>query len=598
MTLTELTDQNSLYYETAVDVRWSGVHIGGGIYLSANHTPKTTDADSYNVTSADGSFSDTTTQYDITLPDNTALWPNFRDDLNSDGVPDTIKYTYDIGMHVGSMDYDGTAAPMLIALDPADISGEVTVVGQSGGVWYESTGSYNGLYAYQTINNVDGSAYIIEGATAISGMSGGGNFLSFDPNGDGIYEDYLISVNSRSGKMTIDGVETDVVVGTSISTFYDDITTQAYIDGRTADDFARATIIAGQSVGSSLTTVNGTFLHEDIYGGVNDDTLYGNGGDDLILGGAGDDIIDGGDGNDMLVGGDGINTVTGGAGADTFFVDSATGETTMTDFDINEDILDLSTQFSSFTAVMDAATENPDGSTTIALSGGGNILMQNVSLNDLRALDITPICFATGTKIATEFGDLPVEALEVGMLVDTLDRGLQPIKFIYKNQVIAEGRARPVLFAAHAFGNTEPVMVSQEHRVFVGNGVALNPSENGVLVSAVSLCNGASIRIVNGLKSITYYHIMLEHHELLNSSGLISESWQPHRKNLRRNPALRDALLATFPTLFLHNRKNAGAPVREVHEAQRVIDYRRRIRHVPNLHTQKRERQLQQQAPQ
>ena len=78
------------------------------------------------------------------------------------------------------------------------------------------------------------------------------------------------------------------------------------------------TLMSAQSVGSPLTTVQGEFFHEDIYGGVNADTLSGAGGDDQLFGGAGDDTIDGGTGSDRIDRGDGDDTLTGGAGADWF----------------------------------------------------------------------------------------------------------------------------------------------------------------------------------------------------------------------------------------------------------------------------------------
>ncbi|EDQ02608.1 retention module-containing protein [Shewanella benthica] len=79
--------------------------------------------------------------------------------------------------------------------------------------------------------------------------------------------------------------------------------------------------------------------NDTLYGGQGNDILFGQGGNDILIGGLGDDILIGGLGDDTLTGG----TSTDDAGADTFVWSAgSTGIDHITDFNLNEDKLDLS----------------------------------------------------------------------------------------------------------------------------------------------------------------------------------------------------------------------------------------------------------------
>ncbi|MGE6650493.1 Ig-like domain-containing protein, partial [Shewanella colwelliana] len=82
---------------------------------------------------------------------------------------------------------------------------------------------------------------------------------------------------------------------------------------------------------------------DTLYGGQGQDLLFGQGGDDTLDGGTGSDHLIGGSGSDTLIGGLGDDTLTGGTDADTFvWQQGESGTDHITDFDINQDKLDLS----------------------------------------------------------------------------------------------------------------------------------------------------------------------------------------------------------------------------------------------------------------
>jgi Ca2+-binding RTX toxin-like protein len=122
-----------------------------------------------------------------------------------------------------------------------------------------------------------------------------------------------------------------------------------YLNGETGND-----TIAGDEGDDYL---EGQAGDDSLLGGLGNDALFGGDGFDSLLGGAGNDALLGGTGNDTLLGGDGddyllagadFNTLTGGNGADIFVYDTYSGQVdTITDFNVNQDVLDLRGLFSS-----------------------------------------------------------------------------------------------------------------------------------------------------------------------------------------------------------------------------------------------------------
>jgi hypothetical protein len=132
-------------------------------------------------------------------------------------------------------------------------------------------------------------------------------------------------------------------------------------------------------------------------GGDGDDFLAGGPGSDTLEGGAGDDRIFGfdtpgnvarffagiEDGGDVIAGGTGNDTLTGGAGADTFVFAPGDGVDLITDFQIGQDLLDLSAfSFSGFDAVAAAGSQS-GGQATFTLDGGTEFGLAGVDIGDL-----------------------------------------------------------------------------------------------------------------------------------------------------------------------------------------------------------------------
>ncbi|WP_380053029.1 Hint domain-containing protein [Falsihalocynthiibacter sp. SS001] len=169
--------------------------------------------------------------------------------------------------------------------------------------------------------------------------------------------------------------------------------------------------------------------------------------------------------------------------------------------------------------------------TAYALNPGGGIQFETQTQNIRIAIEA--VCFVSGTLIDTMHGPVPVEDLRVNDMLVTRDNGLQPIRWVESNEVSAERTnivpsLRPVRIKPGALGNGLPrrdLYVSQQHRIMVsGAAVQLFFGESDVLVEAKALCGWPGIEIVSVTKSVEYFHILLDHHEILNAEGAPAES--------------------------------------------------------------------------
>jgi hypothetical protein len=132
-------------------------------------------------------------------------------------------------------------------------------------------------------------------------------------------------------------------------------------------------------------------------------------------------------------------------------------------------------------------------------------------------------CFAAGTRITTEHGDVAIETIGVGEWVRVLlhDR-LAPVIWVGRREVDCTRHPQPrkvwpVRVAAGAFGPGRPhsdLFLSPDHAVFLAD----------VLIPVKHLINGSTIAQVP-VDRITYHHIELAEHNVLLAEGLPAESF-------------------------------------------------------------------------
>lgn len=165
-------------------------------------------------------------------------------------------------------------------------------------------------------------------------------------------------------------------------------------------------------------------------------------------------------------------------------------------------------------------------------------------------LTITPgvVCFLRGTRIATPQGLRRVEDLVAGDLVETLDHGPQPIRWVGSSPVPGQGALAPVRIGAGHLGNGRDLLVSPNHRLLVTGAMAeVLFGEAEVLVPAKFLVNGRSVT-VEPRPRVEYFHILLDRHEILLAEGAPAESLHLGSETMKTLDAEAQAeIAAIFP---------------------------------------------------
>lgn len=130
-----------------------------------------------------------------------------------------------------------------------------------------------------------------------------------------------------------------------------------------------------------------------------------------------------------------------------------------------------------------------------------------------------------GTPVETPSGAVPVERLRLGDHVVTATSGAQPIRWITRRTVPALGAFRPLRLRAPFFGLSEDLLIAPDHRIRVDSEDAeymLGADE--VLLEARRLVGSHAVGEETRVKTVTYYHVLLDRHECLLHDTLWSES--------------------------------------------------------------------------
>ena len=139
------------------------------------------------------------------------------------------------------------------------------------------------------------------------------------------------------------------------------------------------------------------------------------------------------------------------------------------------------------------------------------------------SLDTPVLCFVTGTMIATQAGETPVEQLMVGDMVRTASGGIRPITWIGEGRVLAtRGRrsaATPVIVRKGALADNVP---HRDLKVTKGHAFYLHD----VLIPVEFLVNHRSIYWDDRAQEVSLYHIELDTHDVLLANGAPAESYR------------------------------------------------------------------------
>ncbi|MEM7176224.1 MAG: Hint domain-containing protein [Pseudomonadota bacterium] len=193
------------------------------------------------------------------------------------------------------------------------------------------------------------------------------------------------------------------------------------------------------------------------------------------------------------------------------------------------------------------------------------------------------ICYAAGSRIATPDGPRPIEALRAGDLVLTADRGAQPVRWIRSSRVIATGKQAPVRIRQGALGQGLPardLMVSRQHRVLIRSAIVQRMfGAHEVLLPAIRLVGLPGIDLAETGQPITYWHLLMDRHEVLFAEGAPAESLLPGPFALdAMGPEARADLEQLYPDLISRNpREGAARPIPSLPRQRKLVE-----RHLRN----------------
>jgi len=217
---------------------------------------------------------------------------------------------------------------------------------------------------------------------------------------------------------------------------------------------------------------------------------------------------------------------------------------------------------------------NLTNGTYTSLSGGG----LSLSSDGTTGTNITAApCFSAGTMILTPDGEVPVEHLCVGDLVCTLSDDAKALTGVGIDHAVAAGSARavkwigrrrvsltrhaepelvrPIRIKANAIAEATPsrdLLVSPDHALFI----------DGKLIPARLLRNGATIHEDHAQRSVTYFHVELETHDVLLADGMPAESYlDTGNRATFDNAGLPVVLHPDFGALTDQARREAGSCV-------------------------------------
>jgi hypothetical protein len=137
--------------------------------------------------------------------------------------------------------------------------------------------------------------------------------------------------------------------------------------------------------------------------------------------------------------------------------------------------------------------------------------------------EVTVLCFVAGAGISTPKGEILVENLSIGDMVQTWDGKAEPIVWIGTGRVLVtptkRSAATPVIVRKGALADNVPhrdLRVTKGHALFI----------DGVLIPVEELVNHRSIIWDDHAREVEIYHIELPRHAVLIANGAPAESYR------------------------------------------------------------------------
>ena len=296
--------------------------------------------------------------------------------------------------------------------------------------------------------------------------------------------------------------------------------------------------------------------------------------------------INAGAGNDTLIGGSGDDRFTGGAGDDKIALTSSGGTDRITDFDTSDndddgyyndqlDVSDLTggSGTGGMVRTSDVTTSDDGyGNALLTFPDGEQLVLQGVSPDQMNTHDQLFAagipCYTPGSRVITSQGEIPVEQIRVGDLLQTADNGLQPVIWMGRRALSSaalkrHSHLRPiVLRPGGLIANGRYMRVSPQHRFLTKSEHC--GSEVFARARLLLDMDPAHVFADHADAPVCYIHLMTEEHQVIFVDGCATESFWPGPEALRSlNDADRREVFDLFPELLpaLAKRGSSGREI-------------------------------------
>ncbi|MBW4707933.1 Hint domain-containing protein [Roseobacter sp. YSTF-M11] len=138
---------------------------------------------------------------------------------------------------------------------------------------------------------------------------------------------------------------------------------------------------------------------------------------------------------------------------------------------------------------------------------------------------IACVSFARGTHITMGSGrQKRIEELQPGDPVLTRDDGVQQVRWIGRSTQRAVGDFAPIRIQAGVLNNTNDLIVSPNHRLFIYQRTdRVGAGRSELLVKARHLVNGQTVTVMQG-GFVDYHQLLFDTHQIIYAEGIAAES--------------------------------------------------------------------------
>ena len=275
------------------------------------------------------------------------------------------------------------------------------------------------------------------------------------------------------------------------------------------------------------------------------------------------------------------------SGEGIMLLDTSTSPTTIVEFyEITPGTTDFTPEVGSaaYGAEYNGSTTTPYTATSLDPVNKSNNESIQIDINGTiyygtpsEGVAIQIVCFANGTEIATPDGFTAIEELRAGDMVLTKDAGARPVRWIGSRKIglcelINDPKLRAVIIPVPG---GDVLRVSRQHRILVTGNIAQRMfGETEILVPAKDLIGHCGVHVDQSVEDLTYYHVLLDDHHLLNANGVAAESLYLGSEGLKAmTPAARAELVKILPDVACEDTFVPPALCREEQKGRRAKNF-------------------------